>query len=150
MTTLRPMRWTDLAMVRRWRNQPRVYEQLLTPRPVTWWEHLRWWWGHCRSADDVMCIIVNDGCPVGTIGWYNSDGVLEAECGRLMIGEARALRQGVAIRAMQALQRAMRSAGPVTLWLTVRATNAAALAVYRRTQWREVDWYDGLIEMRWP
>lgn len=67
---LRPVRWTDLPALRRWRGLPAVQRHLRHPTPPSWFQHLRWF---RRTHTDPTCwvrAVTRNGQLVGVVGFY--------------------------------------------------------------------------------
>lgn len=67
---LRPIRWTDLPALRRWRGLPEVQRHLRHPKQPTWIEQVRWFF---RIRKDKTCrvwAVTLFGKLVGQAGFY--------------------------------------------------------------------------------
>lgn len=85
----------------------------------------------------VFLLAMSDGLPVGCVGLKGSGGPI-AEVKRLWIApSARGL--GLGRRLMDAVEEAARSLGVATLRLDTNGALGEALALYRRSGWREID-----------
>lgn len=62
--SLRPLRWSDLPALKRWRGLPDVSRHLRHPK-TSWLQHLRWF----LSKPSVWAV-EREGKLVGQVGWY--------------------------------------------------------------------------------
>lgn len=134
---LRLLEEADLPMTLAWRNQDHIRRWFLHSDVVTPDQHAAWFRAYQNRDDDFVFVIEETQSllrPVGQASLYHIDRAAgRAELGRLMIGDAAAAGQGLAREATSCLVSAAFGIwGVETVYLEVKDTNAAALAIYRR------------------
>lgn len=67
---LRPLRWTDLPALKRWRGLPEIQRHLRHPTPPTWVQHVRWFLRVRRDPTCQVWAVTYGGKLVGQAGWY--------------------------------------------------------------------------------
>jgi diamine N-acetyltransferase len=150
---LRLLEEEDLPMTLAWRNQDHVRQWFLHSDVITADQH-REWFNQYRLRDDDFVFVIEETetlqKPVGQVSLYHLDqSAGRAEFGRLIIGDPAAAGQGLAREATACL--VGEALGPWQLgevYLEVKDTNAAALAIYRRCGFQSSGNREGVELMR--
>lgn len=132
---LRLLQEADLPQTLAWRNQPHIRRWFFNSEALQFEQHLHWFTQYRERDDDFMFIIEAVELayrPVGQVALYHIDwSTLQAEFGRLMIGEAEATGRGLALAATQAvIQIAFGQLGLEQLYLEVFGDNIRAIRIY--------------------
>jgi UDP-4-amino-4,6-dideoxy-N-acetyl-beta-L-altrosamine N-acetyltransferase len=143
---LRRLRAGDSAMVRGWRNSPRVSADLITNHPISVEEHGAWF-RHVLDSDDCRYwIICLEDRPVGLASIVDIDRVSK-RCRWGFYNAAIDLRgRGVITAALTlVLDNAFGELGLDVVAAEVLASNAASLAVHRRLGFEIVEHVPGAV-----
>jgi len=135
LVRLRLLQENDLPMTLRWRNQDHIRRWFFCSDVITPEQHTKWFQQHITRDDDFVFIIEQirrSYRPVGQVALYNIDWTaLQAEFGRLMIGEPDASSKGLARAATKAILRiAFEYMGLNEVYLKVYADNKRAIVIY--------------------
>ncbi len=131
---LRPVEHKDQTNLVAWRNQPHVADGLFSYRPLSLADQERWFASYQGRQDEMLLIIeLNDGTPIGTVGFTNLDFKNQsAEYGRLMIGDPTYLGQGYAREAtLVAMDYAFLELNMHRQYSRILATNQASITTMR-------------------
>jgi RimJ/RimL family protein N-acetyltransferase len=147
---LRLLEKADLPMTLSWRNRNRKW--FLNQNPLSLDQHKAWFEQYVPRDDDYVFIIERRAEkiePVGQISLYKIDWKNQkAEFGRLLIGERKARRLGIAKKATEILLNysfvdlAIRS-----IQLEVLKTNKPAIALYGSCGFAQIAIRDNIITM---
>lgn len=66
---VRPVRWTDLPTLKRWRSLPSLRSHLRHP-DITWLQHLQWFWRIQRDPTCRVWAVEYAGRLAGVMGLY--------------------------------------------------------------------------------
>jgi RimJ/RimL family protein N-acetyltransferase len=128
---LRPLAEDDLERIVTWRNAARtafIHDGLISLAGQR-----AWYARQLGSGDRCFIIETRDGVPVGMVCLYGFDHErLEAELGRMLLGDERFTGRGVATEACRLLLEHARELGLRRLRLQVLDGNARAVALYER------------------
>jgi UDP-4-amino-4,6-dideoxy-N-acetyl-beta-L-altrosamine N-acetyltransferase len=144
--SLRRLRAEDSAMVRRWRNSPRVAADLITNHTISAEEHEAWLRRVLDSDDCRYWIICLDDRPVGLASIVDIDPV-EKSCRWGFYNAAVDLRgRGIVTAALTSvLEHVFDELGLEAVGAEMLASNAASLAVHRRLGFEIVERVPGAV-----
>lgn len=126
MISLRPARSSDAALLRRWRNDPRVHRHYLTPRPVTQSSHAAWLAARLSDARCRLFVLLENGRPCGQVRLdIARDGAEVSLC----VDPARQGR-GLGARALELAAARARRLGLRRLWAVTRPANVASTVAF--------------------
>jgi RimJ/RimL family protein N-acetyltransferase len=150
---LRLLTVEDLPFTLSWRNREDIRHQFIHSDIIDWENHLAWWKNYKNKSDDFVFIIEDTEIlkrPVGQISIYNIDlQKLEAEYGRLMIGDIEAKRKGWAKKATNILVNwAFEVIKLNNIYLNVLKTNTVATNLYQQCGFSICSEHDSLYMMR--
>lgn len=154
---LRLLEATDLPMTLRWRNEDHIRKWFVHSKVISPDQHQKWYEQYSQRDDDYVFIIEekqNFQKPVGQVSIYKIDwNCRSAEFGRLLIGEQKAQRKGIAKEATGLLLNyAFTTLGIDEVELLVKKDNKPAIAIYRSLGFCKVSDSDDLKKMvinRW-
>lgn len=126
MTTLRPARPSDAALLRRWRNDPRVYRHYLTPRPVSASAHAAWLATRLSDRACRLFVLVDGGRACGQVRLDLGRGGAEVS---LCVDPARQGR-GLGVRALNLAVAKARRLGLGRLWALTRPPNVPSTVAF--------------------
>ena len=137
---LRPVEEEDLALLVRWRNEPRIWVGFFNKFPLSMGGQKAWYADLGRDPARklfMICTLVNDA-PVGTIGLDHVDFPNQsAEFGNLLIGEIDALGKGFAEEATcLLLAYCFQRLNINRVYLKAYADNGEAIRLYERCGFR--------------
>lgn len=136
LISLRPVEETDLALLVKWRNTPRIWRGFFNKFPLALGGQQAWYAALNQSTTRKLFMICRgaDGAPIGTIGLDDLDFVnRSAEIGNLLIGDEDNLHKGLAAEAAGLLLAfCFEHLGLHRVCARVYAHNAASLAVWQR------------------
>jgi diamine N-acetyltransferase len=133
---LRPLKESDIEMIRIWRNQEHIRESFLNNSIITEDQQKVWYKSYVNNMNDFMFIIEeknnNRLTPIGTIALYNLDlNHKSAEFGRLLIGESKGTGKGYGQEATKLLCKfGFLELGLNKIYLKVFQKNLRALNIY--------------------
>jgi RimJ/RimL family protein N-acetyltransferase len=117
-----------------WRNDPENRRYFFSQHNWTLEGQLKWYERYRSDPTDLTFAILKSGLPVGMVALYAIDDDLgTAEFGRLLIGEKKYRRQGIAYEACQlCLDLAFADLSLQQVYLKVYDWNLAAIRLYER------------------
>lgn len=130
---LRLIQEEDLERLRRWRNENRSY--FFDSRYITKEGQQNWYANvYLKKDNDLIFIIESGGKPIGTVSLYLIDlSAGQAEFGRMVIGDLKSRRKGLAQDASKALIRwGFSDLGLRKIVLEVLANNQPAICLYEK------------------
>lgn len=145
---LQEIRKSDLSMLRWWRNCNR--DAFWSTQVIDAKQHRKWFKQYQRNGDGFMWVIyAARNRPVGCIALYNLDyEARAAELGRLIITEPQR-HKGYGKHAVElVLNFAEHTLGLRSVYLTVKASNGAARALYQECGFEEAPG-EKMIRMEW-
>lgn len=124
-----------LDLVFKWRNDPDIKKWFFNKKKIKMCDHIYWYFfTYMDREDDFIWIIKYKDIPVGMLSLYNIS--LEnktAEFGRLMIGDDKYRRRGIALKATQMiLEYAYDVLGLNNIYLKVYTNNSKAINLYKK------------------
>lgn len=134
-----------------WRNRDGVRQRFIHSDVITPEAHRGWFDRYLQKPDDLVLVVLEPGSddPVGQVAIYGIDPVRrEAEVGRFVVspqhegrGKMRSALQGL-------LKLAWTRLGLRSVYLSVRADNERAIALYSGLGFVETGRREGIVHMR--
>lgn len=138
---IKSLKNVDIELIRQWRNQPRIRNQLFDSNEITEAKQVDWWSKYIRKLDDECFVVHSKGnIKLGFIALYHIDRHYgTAEVGRMMIGKDTDLGRGYMTEALKAVRNyAFKQKGIRNIFLYVKTDNASAIACYRKSGFADV------------
>ncbi|QIB27585.1 GNAT family N-acetyltransferase [Caloranaerobacter azorensis] len=134
---LRPLRKSDLELLRKWRNSDNIRIWFLNQGIIDTNQQMKWFEKYVRKHNDLMFIIEETEelmRPVGAVALYNiDDHLLEAEFGRLMIGDSEARGKYLGLKVTKALcDFGFNTLKLKKIYLEVYEDNKPAIKIYKK------------------
>lgn len=137
---IRPLRQSDIELVRTWRNDKQLSKFLTPIRQITQ-EMQEDWFKDYRNDSDTVFFAVEDliaQAAIGTVALYGFEG-LSCSVGKIVIGEPSARGKGIGYQALlMALCVGISEFHIEEFRLWVHEDNAPALNLYRKVGFEEV------------
>lgn len=129
----------DIERLRRWRNENRF--AFFDSSYISAERQKKWFKSYQKKKDDLMFVIETlDGRPIGTVALYKIDlSNKQAEFGRMLIGDVKSRRKGLAQDAAKNLIRfAFSTLSLQQLKIEVKKNNQPVIRFYERLGFQKV------------